>query len=340
MLVLYGMVGKHKEAYLFQKRHLAYRDSILSRDNANRLADIEVQIALQKTQQAIKLKDEENKNQRLWLGSLIGTLLAVVFLLLILYRNYRTQQKNNKKLAEQKQEIENQADTLGKVNHTKDTLFAIIGHDLRSPLNSLKGLMSLLENDNISSEEFILLSSKLKNGVEHVHFTLNNLLLWANSQMQGLETRPTHTNLTTLVKENFNLFGEIAKNKKIDLQHNLPTEMHAWADADQINLVLRNLISNALKFTPKGGEVKVRAMQKEQQIEIHLQDSGVGMSAETLSNLFRQDKHVSTYGTQGEKGTGLGLLLCQEMITKNGGKIWVESELGVGTAFKFVLPTS
>ncbi|MCU0436856.1 MAG: tetratricopeptide repeat-containing sensor histidine kinase [Raineya sp.] len=341
---LYGDLSQFEDAYLYQKKHLAFKDSILNRDNANHLADIEVKIALQKTKQAIKLLEmdkqiqtEENKNQRLILGSVLGILAILGLLAFVLYRNNHAKIKANMKLLAQKQEIETQATKLSQVNATKDKLFAIIGHDLRSPLNSLKGLLSLLENRNISPEEFILFSGKLKSGVEHVHFTLNNLLVWANNQMQGIEARPQKIEINALVKENFNFLEEIAKNKNITLKNELPEVVQVWADEQLINLVFRNLISNALKFTSKGGEVSVHTKENSDSWEIAIQDTGIGMSSETLSKLFKQEVHITTHGTIGEKGTGLGLLLCKEMIEKNKGKIWAESNEGVGSTFRFVL---
>lgn len=342
----YEQLGKYKQAYEFQSLHLAIKDSILGRDNANRLADIEIQTMTEKSKQAIellekdkKIQEEENKNQRLWLFSMTGTLFSVLMFSFVLYANSKNKQKANQKLAEQKEQITLQAKNLSHVNIAKDKLFAIIGHDLRSPINSLTALMSLLEGQNISVNEVVVFSGKLKKGVEHVHFTLNNLLLWANSQMQGLHTNPQMTDLCELVIENFNLLEEMAYAKKINLRNNLSSNSLAWVDTDQINLVFRNLISNAVKFTPSGGSILVSGVQKEKMWEIAITDTGTGISEENLDKLFRKGNHFSTHGTDGEKGIGLGLSLCQEMIDKNNGQIWVESTLGIGTTFRFTLPT-
>jgi len=342
---VYGKLEKYEQAYEFQKKHLIFRDSILSKDNANHLIDVEIQVALQQTKQAIKLlekdkkiQEEENKNQRLLLASVLGILAVLGLLAAMLYRNNHAKKKANQKLLAQKLEIEQQAQKLAQVNATKDKLFAIIGHDLRSPLNSLKGLMDLLVKQNISAEEFIMFSGKLRNGVEHVYFTLNNLLVWANSQMQGIRVKPKFLEINILVNQNFDFLEEIARSKQIQLENLLPLEVKVWADEQLISLAIRNLISNALKFTPEGGTVKVAAQQKDNQWEIGIEDTGVGMSKETLAKLFRTDIHTTTQGTNGEKGTGLGLLLCKEMIEKNHGTIWVESEEGKGSTFRFSLP--
>ncbi len=341
----YEKLGQYKQAYQFQSIHLAVKDSFLGRENFTRLADIEIKSLTEKNQQEMALleKDkqlhiEENKNQRLLLFSISGALLSAILLAVALYINNQNKQKINRQLAAQKEEIQAQAKNLSQVNVTKDKLFAIIGHDLRSPINSLSSMMSLLEEQDISVDEFILFSGKLKKGVEHVHFTLNNLLLWANSQMQGLQTKPQITNLQDLLIENFNLLEAIAKSKNISLLNKIPADAQVWADTDQINLVFRNMISNALKFTTNGGSISVAGEQKGEIWELAVTDTGVGMSAETIAKLFKKENYFSTQGTGGEKGIGLGLLLCQEMIERNGGKIWVASEIGKGTTFRFTLP--
>jgi len=243
-------------------------------------------------------------------------------------------------LKQKNEEISIAFGDLAEVNATKDKLFAIIGHDLRSPINSLLSMLTMLNNQYITQEEFVSFSGNLKSGVENVHFTLNNLLAWANSQMRGLQTRPENIRIHSLVEQNFQFLGEVAKAKGIQLQNQIASEWQVWADTDQINLVFRNLISNALKFTPNGGLVSIEASQKEGVCEVAIHDNGIGMSEKQINQLFKQTTHFSTHGTMGEKGTGIGLLLCQEMIEKNNGKIWAESQIGKGTTFKFSLPVA
>ncbi|MCU0445513.1 MAG: sensor histidine kinase [Microscillaceae bacterium] len=240
-------------------------------------------------------------------------------------------EQKNKDLRQKSNELE-------KVNATKDKLFGIIGHDLRSPINSLKGLMDMLANQYISAEEFVMFSGKLRNGVEHAHFTLNNLLEWANTQLKGLKAEPCATNLAELGNENFNFLEQLAAGKQLQLINQIAPDLEAYVDPDQINLVFRNLISNAIKFTPENGSITLQSQMEDTFCQIAVTDTGIGMNAENAAKLFNKTTHFSTYGTSGEKGTGLGLLLCQEMVEKNGGSIWVESELGKGTSFKFRLP--
>jgi signal transduction histidine kinase len=270
-----------------------------------------------------------------------------------MYKSRQVQQKANNMLAKQNTEIQNQTEELRQINeeldkqtqqlatlnHTKDKLFAIVGHDLKSPINSLKGLLSLVTSQNVTPAEFVELTTHLQQNVEHIHFTMNNLLHWANAQMQGIETIPQKTALYELAQENIDLFENIAQNKQITLQHFILPEATVWADTDQINLVFRNLISNALKFTPKGGKISLQQQNGNDFYQISVTDTGIGISEEVQAKLFQPHTHLSTQGTAGEKGTGLGLLLCKDFIENNHGKIWVESQPKQGTTFHFTLPT-
>ncbi|GAB4196988.1 MAG: hypothetical protein OHK0057_26720 [Thermoflexibacter sp.] len=181
-------------------------------------------------------------------------------------------------------------------------------------------------------------SNKLKEGVKYVHFTLNNLLTWANSQMKGLKINVQDIDLQELVQENINLFATVASDKNIEMRNELPHHIHAKADKNQIEMVIRNLLSNALKFTPHYGSIFISATSKSNSWEISIKDTGVGIKAENIAKLFAKDTHFSTLGTSGEKGTGFGLWICKEMIEKNVGKIWVESQEGKGSTFYFTLP--
>ncbi len=253
----------------------------------------------------------------------------------------------NEEISSQKEEliqtlavVNSHQEIIEEQNLTKNKLFAIIGHDLRAPVNSLKSLMSMVTDFDMSAEEFREISEKLKNGVEYVHFTLNNLLLWANNQMYGIQTKPVRVSLYEIAKENYNLFGEIANDKQLHLNNEIDQDLTVWADRDQVNLIFRNLISNAIKFTNTGGVVRILAKNSGEHCQITIADTGVGMSPEILGNLFSHTLLVHTFGTDNEKGTGLGLILCKDFVEKNGGKIWVESEEGRGTNFHFTLPLS
>ncbi|GAB4397608.1 MAG: hypothetical protein OHK0053_14440 [Microscillaceae bacterium] len=248
--------------------------------------------------------------------------------------------QNNEELKISYEKLDVQSQVLQQLNATKDRLFAIIGHDLRTPIHSLKGLMELVETQSIAPGDFFNLTAKLRNSVEHVHFTLNNLLQWANAQMQGLLTQTKVVYLYALAEENCLLLQEMAQLKNIQLHNQIHPEEKALADPDHIKLIFRNLLGNALKFTPSGGQVWLKAKAEAGFCVVEVKDTGIGLAPEILSQVFKTDLLPSRRGTAGEKGTGLGLALCQEFVRKNGGKIWVESEISRGTTFYFTLPLS
>jgi two-component system sensor histidine kinase/response regulator len=167
---------------------------------------------------------------------------------------------------------------------------------------------------------------------------LENLLEWANSQRGKLSFTPVPVNLNELVKDEFIMVDEMAIGKNIKLKSYVNDSLTIVADKNMIRTILRNLITNSVKFTYKNGQVTVNAVNYNNHIEIAVSDTGIGMSKETISKLFRIDANLSTRGTEDEKGTGLGLFLCKEFVEKHDGKIWVESEEGKGSTFKFLLP--
>ncbi len=236
----------------------------------------------------------------------------------------------------QKLIIESQSEELKALNSTKDRLFSIIAHDLRGPLSSLKGVMQLLDNEFISKEEFKQLSKRLQANVDNVHGMLENLLLWSLSQMDGIKPNIKAFDLNFIVDETVLLFKEVSTQKQIDLNHNSTLNLLAKGDEYQIRTVLRNLLNNALKFTPSHGQIDINSTIKGQFINLKIIDSGVGIEQSDLAQIFSNPK-LNT-GTAGEKGTGFGLFLCKELIEKNGGNIEVNSEFGKGTTIEILLP--
>jgi signal transduction histidine kinase len=223
-------------------------------------------------------------------------------------------------------------------NETKTKLFSIIGHDLRGPVGALQELLRLYADGDIETDEFLEFVPKLREDVDHISFTLNNLLSWGHTQMNGSVTKPSIMALESLVSENIKLLSEIAKKKSIKIVSELVENTLTWSDSNQIDIVVRNLISNALKFTPQNGMITISARERDNLWEVSIKDTGVGMDKITVKNLFEKNSNITTYGTANEKGTGLGLALCKEMVEKNGGSIWVESALRKGSCFFFTLP--
>src|ERR1035437_1345152 len=237
-------------------------------------------------------------------------------------------------------EIKRSREKLIELNATKQKLFSIISHDLRSSLGSVLSYSDLLlQNlDQYPLEKIRQFASNIYQSSKNTFELLENLLDWSRLQTGKLTQKMEKHNLKSNTDNICLLFSEIAKNKQITLQNNIHPDVFIYCDIDMTKTVLRNLISNAIKFTYTQGLVSLNFIENISDIEIQISDSGVGIIAENVPYLFSIEKNISTFGTDNEKGTGLGLMLCKELIEKQGGKIWVESELGKGSTFKFTLP--
>ncbi len=238
------------------------------------------------------------------------------------------------------EELDVKTKELEALNASKDRLFAVISHDLRSPIGSLHNLLELVDHNYINQEDFLKVTKNIKKDVGQLHFTLNNLLQWALVQMQGISINKDKFKIYDCIEENIYLLDEFAKNKKIEISNNCDPQQMAFADTIHFKIVLLNLLNNAIKFTPNGGHIIFSLKVVNDNCIMQIKDSGVGISEEGAKHLFLDTQKESTVGTNGEKGTGLGLILCKDFIEINDGKIWVESSLGFGTSFYVSLPIS
>jgi len=231
-------------------------------------------------------------------------------------------------------------DQLRELYATRDKFFSIISHDLRSPFNAILGFSDILteEWDELNDEERKNFLQNIRNTAHNTFDLLERMLEWSRIQTGKMRFIPVRLNPGTLVRENFSLLAPAANSKFIRFVNDIPEEMFAWADKDAILLVLRNLINNAIKFTQHGGVITGSAAPMNNLVVITISDTGVGISAENLKKLFRFEEQLKTEGTDREKGSGLGLVLCKEILEKNGGRIWAESTEGEGSRFSFTLP--
>lgn len=243
----------------------------------------------------------------------------------------------NEELAQQNEFIKQQSEKLADLNFLKDRLFSIISHDLRSPLGSLKTMISLFEDGDLSEEEFREMSPMLEKDLDYTLNLLNNLLQWAKSQMEGVKTSPEVFAINELAEAQVGLLERLAENKGIKLENQLLTQMQVFADKNMIDLVMRNLVANAIKFCNEGDKISIIGERVGDFVHIKVEDTGIGIAAENLPKLFNKET-FTTRGTTGEKGTGLGLILCKEFVERNHGDIWVESEVGKGSTFIFTIP--
>ncbi len=226
------------------------------------------------------------------------------------------------------------------LNATKDKFFSIIAHDLKSPFNGILGFSDILvsqikEKDFDGVEEF---GEIIHQSSQRAMDLLTNLIEWSRAESGRMDFNPEFVDLTTLVNGIFELSNVSAIHKSIRLEKEIPKHISVFLDKRMIGSVIRNLISNAIKFTHPEGKVIFRAEQAEHELVISVSDNGVGITDKNLARLFRIDESYSVPGTQNEKGTGLGLILCKEFVEKHGGKIWVESKPGQGSTFYFTIP--
>lgn len=231
---------------------------------------------------------------------------------------------------------------LEQLNASKDKFFSIISHDLKSPFNTILGFSELLREQfkNQDFSEIELYSELVHKSALKAFDLLVNLMEWARSQSGRIQFNPDTFNVVETINELSALFNETAGQKGIQIYSNLPLTLEIFADKHMINTVMRNLISNAIKFTPNDGIIYITSLKKEKEILFSIKDTGVGIPQESISKLFRIDEHYTTEGTNQEVGTGLGLILCKEFIEKHQGQIWVESTPGKGTTFFFTIPIS
>lgn len=256
--------------------------------------------------------------------------------------------QSNKILDERRQLIEEQADELkvqrdllSEVNSVKDKLFSIIAHDLKNPFNTLKGFIELIHTryDDYTEQERKNMISIIDNSADLVYNLLNNLLNWSRSQRGVIHFVPEIVNIIDLVNENIELFEKQAENKNIKIESKTSVkDISLMIDKEMINIVIRNLLANAIKYTRVNGKIELNFTRENNNVIILVKDNGIGISMENKEKLFRNDVHFSIPGTKNETGTGIGLILCKELIEKHQGKIWIESELDQGTTIFVSLP--
>jgi PAS domain S-box-containing protein len=255
-------------------------------------------------------------------------------------RDVTERKKSQEALLESEQELR-------KLNAEKDKFFSIIAHDLKSPFSSMIGFSDLLMNnfDDYDAEQIKKFLGFIHQGIHNIYKLLENLLLWSRTQRGVVEYIPEKINLYIQVDTTIKLLEQAAEKKSISVQNNIQEEIYIDADKNMVLTIFRNLISNAIKFTPIKGQITVDAnikadKKKKNYVEISVSDTGVGINKETLSQLFLLSGNVSSKGTEGEEGTGLGLILCKEFVKKHGGEISVKSKEKKGTTFTFTLPSA
>jgi signal transduction histidine kinase len=274
---------------------------------------------------------------------LIATV-AMVFIIGLYYTQKHNQMKINVKLSEknhevsaQKVDLDVQAEALNESNKLKDRLISILAHDLRSPLSTLRGLFKLLEDDSISHEELLAMIPGVVSKLDYTSDFLDTLLFWINSQMDNYHSATKKFSISDIIDIEYTNYKEQAALKGITLVDNVTEQLTALADPNSVRIVVRNLVTNAIKFSGHNDSITISAIKQDEAILISISDTGTGMTEEQQSKLFK-NRVDSTTGTSNESGTGMGLLFCKDLVEKSNGKIWVTSQLSEGTTFYFTIP--
>jgi signal transduction histidine kinase/ligand-binding sensor domain-containing protein len=267
-------------------------------------------------------------------------IVVMIYIYLLKSRTNRLLKHQNQQISQANEALRKSEKNLMELNATKDKFFSIISHDLKNPFSSLLSISELMVEsfDHTDREDHKAGFKKINQSVKHLLDLLENLLTWSRSQRGKIKYEPVRFNLSTLVQENINLHRLLAERKGIMLLSSDQGEVYAYGDRDMINSVIRNLVTNAVKFTERDKKVEIQLNPKDTEVEVSIMDEGIGISSEQLEKLFRIDEKFKSTGTAGEKGTGLGLIICREFVEKNGGEIHVRSSPGKGSVFSFTIP--
>ncbi len=342
--ILWEKKGDYKKSLEYFKQYNVLDDSLFSNEMQQKLLrdQIMFETATRDDQIAALTLMERNQKSEIRKQGFIRNILVVVMaftaiLLFTLYRSGQRRKQINSLLLQHQEEMEKRSIELEQLNEVKNKFFSIISHDLRSPVNALAGLIDLLDKGAIEAHELPAAIKELRVRFNHTRSLMNNLLDWTVLQMDKINLQASNVPLCKIVNENIELLHSL-NSKKIIMVNNVPENAIGYADSNTINLVIRNLLTNAIKFTKDGGVITISAEAPGNEWIVSVLDNGIGMTSDIQKKLFNKVNPYSTPGTENEKGTGLGLILCKEFVEKNGGRIWVESEVNKGSTFWFTIP--
>ncbi len=344
----YARKRDFQRAYLYLSLFKQHSDSLLNAETIKRTAELEYEYANEQSNriQALELQAQEalylsqiNEQKKIRNQVVVGLILMVV-VLGVMWIGYWQKRKVNKELEEKNRIISDQAMNLERLNETKDRFFSIVSHDLRGPMAIFNGFSFMVKTllEERRYEKLEKFSDEVGKVAKQMSQLLDNLLSWALKQQGEFPYNPERLNLKECVDENLTIFNSMATSKKIELKSDVLPTSSVWADKNSLMTIIRNLISNSLKFTEPNGKIRIHCGKDEDQIAIKFSDSGVGIPTEKLDSIFNFQENKTSIGTKGEKGVGLGLKLVHDFVKLNKGEIKVESEKKQGTTFTVLLP--
>ncbi|MGN6178318.1 MAG: tetratricopeptide repeat-containing sensor histidine kinase [Mucilaginibacter sp.] len=345
MIVSLEATNDLKNALYYQRKYNQIEDSLNTVDKLRSTQLIQNYFALNEhlKQYALAEKRDEDNRQKIafqhsFINILLVSLILVIAAAAVMLYFYEQKRKLSRKLQQQNQLIEAQAANLEMVNGLKDKMFAVIGHDLRTPIANLVNISSLFESKDLSDQEVQMLMKDISPVIRGTELTLSNLLDWAGSQVKGRTIHLAKVDLHEIGVVMEQTFYHLLMQKSISFTNEIGEGQIVNADENHVKVILRNLISNAIKFTEPGGHINLYTREKGDRLVVCVKDTGRGLTADEIDRLFYLTTHFSAYGTKGEKGTGLGLILCRELVELNGGKLTVTSKPGEGSKFCVDLP--
>ncbi|SHH29690.1 ATP-binding protein [Winogradskyella jejuensis] len=345
--------GFYEDAFNWQNQYYALKDKLdKERAAAVKIPETSIDDTIEDTPPLIEKKEaveaqnealatteqeDQKKQDTLLIYGLIAGLVFITALLIFSYLKSSKDGKSNKKFAKENKELALKNAQLEEVNQVKDKLFSIVSHDLKDSISSIKAFLDLLKDGGISKEEFNELIPELSENANNASSLLFNLLNWSKSQMQNLQPKPELFNIQEIFQIKISLIEKKVNDKGIILIDESRREF-VYADRSMLEIVIQNLITNAVKFTGKGDVITVSNQDYNGKVLICVEDTGIGISEENQKKLFNAKKNFTTIGTENEKGTGLGLTICKDLVELNNGRIWVESTPNIGSKFFIELP--
>lgn len=335
---LYVAAGDYKKAFAYYQQFHEVSEKKQNNVNGRSLKYLQSEYAFKQQAKEVEMLKKINEanvmviKQQRYIG--VAFAIAILILGAWAYNAYRTAQQRSAL----NRELHSSNSELARLNGVKDKLFSVISHDLRSPIATLKSILTFIKDGHISKEETQELYVRLNHQLQACGNVLDNLLQWAKAELSNSKSGAEKVILADVANEVALQLKDDIQEKNIVFQNTLSFQHIALADKMQVEIILRNLMANAVKFTSAGGLVKVAGKVNEGRIEIYVEDNGLGMHEEEVKNLFQPERSFTTRGTNQETGSGIGLLITKEMISKNGGNIWVSSRKYEGTVFTFTLP--
>lgn len=337
---VYNLKKDFELAFHFQSQYISYRDSINNEETIRKMADLRTEYEVGQKQAEVDLLNSQTRTQKIILIAISIVLVLVFILVYVLYKLFKLRERAIRIAKERRQVITAQRNRLEELNHTKDRFFSIISHDIRGPVNNFHGVAQLIHYHVESGEldELTSVAKLLDRSSTELSSLLDNLLDWAMNQQGKFPYRPELLDLSVICNSNLTMMENMAVAKEIAMNREVNGSVTVFADHNSVSTIVRNLLSNALKFTNKGGKVELTIGQEDDKAFILVSDTGVGIPQEKMDGLFGFRGERSRWGTAGEKGVGLGLNLVHEFVELNHGKLQVDSEEGKGTQFKVYLP--